>query len=856
MKKVLATLLAICLMFSAVGTALVVSAEGETAEGTVQTPVYTASTTNWEFATVEASDNTLFDSAYFLKKELPQGKRKVLLEGDVWSMESAAAWIEAGVGEVRFWVKLPYMDGAPELDYRVDFSYVVTYTKSDDSSATVYPNVETTTPIKADGLWHEIRISAASFTASTNFINCVNGTFVSPSASKFYALRIEPATAQGVIAAEGGFYVGTSVEYYNEAIAAEVNDGNTTLEQVAAIDTADGYGGGCTNISVQKNIAISGNKFYNTAVAYSVTDATNYTFSQDNVLPYKIGTPTGNEFKEVVTNGGDARTYVKNVSDHEMTFTVGIKTWCKVTETGSGGNFLLNKTVTVPNDGKWHEVRISFKNLNTDEYKLNALKGVEGYTYGTVYLRIYDLNGDFTTTDDKLYITPLAIYNRSLIGSESADINDANVVLKQISSVATPSGGWSHKSVSGASVNIADNKFYRSAFKYTVTDVATQSFSSNTYPYINANITIDELTDYFKYRGDMRTYIKNTSDHTMTFSIGIKVKYNSSSNAESRFKTVEIPGDGKWHEVRISYSDLFVNTTDNIYKAMNGIDDYTLNELYLKINGLTGQFTSTDDEIYFTALEIYNRDIDTAETTDFAREYKQAMLLTTYRSDKTNTNISKESVAVENVSPFFSNAVTYTANDSYTAGYTSGQIGFVHGSGIDAEAFADWYYNDNADLRIWVKAEKDTKIKLGIFVSGNNYGEVGSSAISVAASSDWQLITVPRSLFNTSNQIVTAIAGRDTIDVNIFFYSVDGTFAQAGDSISIAQCVEVYSDKAYDKGDANCDTQVDIRDLVHVKKQAVAIDANVKNSDIDNSGDIDTSDLVLIRKKLLIGTWN
>lgn len=851
MKKVLATLLAICLIFSAVGTALVVSAEGETEtpEVTTQTPFLTATKTNWKFNTVTVYDNTLFDSVYVMKNELSRGGRTVLLESDdIWAMADAAAWEEAGVGEMRFWAKLPYKKGTPELNYKVDFSYNATYIKNDGSTATTYPAIEATISIKADGLWHEIRVKASAFGQNTNFKNCFNGTFASPKETTFYALRIEPTTEEGVIAANGGFYVAPLVEYYDTAITAEVNDGNVALEKVAAIDTADG-GWSHKNVINTRNVSIYDNKYYNTSFKYTVSDVENYSFS-GNAYPFKKTGITVEELSDYFKYRGTMQTYVKNTSGHKMTFKVGIKLQYTNSEGAGKQAEGAYKTEEIPGDGKWHEVRIAYSDLfvnNTSTF-YKVLTGATG-TLKEIYLKVDGLTGQFTSTTDAIYFTPLAIYNTSIVGSEI----DANVELEQLAKIETASGGWSHTNVKGTSTKITDNKFYRTAYKFSVTDAENYNFSGNTYPYLSNSVTADDLADYFKYRGDMRTYVKNTSGHTMTFFIGIKAKYNSNKNAESRFlEEVYVPGDGKWHEVKIPYSSLFVNTSDTFYKVLTDSETYTINELYMKINGLTGQFTSTTDELYFTPLEIYNRNIEEAETTDFAREYNQSMLITKYRTDKTDTYIAKESVALDNESPFFSNAVKYTANDSYYAGYPSEQIGFVELAGINSELFADWYYNDNADLRIWVKAVNGTKFKLGVYITG----EIISSVIEVAASPDWQMVTIPRSAFGESLQMETVMAGNATVNVNIFFYAVDGTFAAAGDSISIAQCVEVYSDKAYEKGDANCDGVIGIKDLVRIKKQAADTSANVKNCDINNSGSVEALDLTLMRNKLVNGTWN
>lgn len=798
-----------------------------------QIPVYTASVSG-----NAVNDNTILASGISFVRASNTSEYQSLM---AFSSSSAAApsadvineWLADDNAQMSIWIKAPYKkEGTVNLQLDLCLR------------TSSYPHKSAAITLAADGYWHELRIDASKFTG--NSFDSITGNDY----QTFY-IRIKGNEVGDE------YWIGSDIAFYKSPIDTEVNDGNILLDKVALVDTPETGKGSSVNVSVTNNTEIFDNKFYSNAMVYSVTDATNYSFDVNNVTPYKISAPTGEEFKAAVINGGDVRTYVKNVSDHEMNFILGVKTWCK--GGNEQGNFLLNTSVSVPNDGKWHEVRIPFKNLNNvPEYRLNALLGVEGYSYGTIYLRIYDLNDDFKTTEDKLYITPLEIYNRSIIGKPTDDINDANVALEQIAIVDTKDGGGA-SNISVSEVNIADNKFYRTAVKYYNPIVGSASFSgNNTYAYKITNVTGTEFKDFIRYHGVMRTYIKNASDHNMTFTVGLKIRYvlNGQNCFKELKRTVEAPGDGKWHEYRISYESLGLSTTSNEYKALSGVEGYKLNGVWLHITGLDkADFTDSSDELYITPMEIYNRNIEVAETTDFAREYKQAMLLKKYRSDKTNTYISMASTSVSD-SPFFSNAVKYTANNSYYAGYTSGQIGFVEGQNIDTEAFADWYYNAKSDLRIWVKAKKDTKFMLSMFVSGNKYAEVPSSIITVSASEDWQMITIPRSAFGSSGEIVNAIAGRKTIGVNIFFYAVNGTFAQTGDSLSIGQCVEVYSDKAYDKGDTNRDGVIGIKDLVHIKKQALEIDVNVKNCDINNSGSIEALDLTLMRKMLLNGVWN
>lgn len=339
--------------------------------------------------------------------------------------------------------------------------------------------------------------------------------------------------------------------------------------------------------------------------------------------------------------------------------------------------------------------------------------------------------------------------------------------------------------------------------------------------------------------------------------MGLKIQYKkadgSAKPAESSYKEVTIPNDGKWHEIRLTYSELgFDNTNSEIYKSLTGSEELKLDELYFRVTDLDKEdFKTKSDYLYFTPLEIYNCSIKEAETTDFAREYKQVMLLKSYRSGKTNDNVSKESISAENGSVFFDKVVTFTANKDYSANYKSGQIGFLEGSKISSENFADWYYNDNAEMRFWIKTAKDVKFKLGIYIGG----EVTADNIEVKGSDEWQEIALKRTAFNISGQVENKLKASETIGVNLFFYTIDGTFAAEGDSISFGQSVEFYSDRAYSKGDVNCDEAVNILDLVCLKKRTAQQENNVVNCDIDNNGSVEASDLAYLRRYLLVGKW-
>ncbi len=792
-------------------------------------PLFTLSATKTE----AVYDNTVVKEGFKVVRTSGTAYQVLVSHGSSAEPTPTAAtvkeWLATENGQVEFWVKAPYNQSG-DVSLKLDLCFEV---------PSRWPHRYSDFTVAGDGKWHLVRLNASSFKGDD---------FSEIESYNYFYIRLNDNT----IGAE--YWFAPDFKFYGDTVTAEIpeNEGNIELIASAVVDTVEG-GWGHNAVEVEKNVKVYDNKFHSDAVKYTVTDVATYKF--DKTYPYKK-TPTGDEFKDFAVNHGSMRTFVKNTSGHSMTFRVGVKIEYK--GTGSGWADLMSK-VEIAGDGKWHEARVNYDTLKikTTDAIYKALTKTDGYEICSLYFYVDTLAGQFTSTEDALYFTPLTIYNRSIIGASTDEINDANVKQKMVSSVETPSGGWSNTALKKESVFIADNKFYRTAFRYGVESTDTFKFNGNDYPYINQDITAEELTEYFKYHGDMRTYVKNVSGQAMTFKMGLKIQYKkadgSAKQTESSYKEVTIPNDGKWHEIRLTYSELgFDNTNSEIYKSLTGSEELKLDDLYFKVKELDKEdFKTTSDYLYFTPLEIYNCSIKEAETTDFAREYKQVMLLKNYRSDKTNENVSKESVSAENGSVFFDKVVTFTANKGYSANYQSGQIGFLEGSKISSEDFADWYYNDNAEMRFWIKTEKDVKFKFGIYIGG----EVTADNIEVKGSDEWQEITLKRTAFVRSGQVEGTLKAKKEIGVNLFFYTIDGTFAAEGDSISFGQSVEFYSDRAYSKGDVNCDEAVNILDLVRLKKKTAQQESNVVNCDIDNSGSVEASDLAYLRRYLLVGKW-
>ena len=85
--------------------------------------------------------------------------------------------------------------------------------------------------------------------------------------------------------------------------------------------------------------------------------------------------------------------------------------------------------------------------------------------------------------------------------------------------------------------------------------------------------------------------------------------------------------------------------------------------------------------------------------------------------------------------------------------------------------------------------------------------------------------------------------------MNAFVFSASAAGTGLDDGV-----IRFPSDTKYMLGDTNDDSEVDIRDLVHMKKYFANKDTvkiNASNSDLDGNGKIEAKDLAALRKMVL-----
>lgn len=608
MKKILATILAFCLIFSAVGTAMfTVSAETEV----VQEPFYTATVADkdWTFAEVDAPYSTLHSKALFSNYEIKSTGYGTIFgsETNVMDFSTAAEWIRNGTGEVRFWVMLPWQEGTPELSYYFDLGYYAT-------SATIgnsYPESYAKISIAADGMWHEIRISASEFSAPTNIEKyAAAGDAV---IGKFYGLRVKAAEEAAVIEAKGGFYCSNTVEYYNEPIAEEINDGN--LEYTTYLIDSNSTGTGLSGLTFD-NPKVADNKFVRTARRITRTGTEEEGWKAGNLYPYSIDS-TGEEFIGFVENKGDMRAYVKNASNYDITVRIGVK-----------GSFVNSKysTTTVYADllkevplpaNEWVEVRMPYSEMGITDRTVDLLTTSE--TYGSYMMYIVPNDTMFQNVGDALYVTPIEIYNRPLLSSVTKDFDRE---YKNITNLVQDNS-WKKGNTTYVTRSVVESSDLPFFSKVTSIDMA-EGFVLDTYPSgsqigvaYRDGVSCADFAEWVYYNPDaqMRLWVKSLKDATFELEL-----HEGATGKNITVKaTVSVTGSPDWQEIRLKRSDFATKSDfDNVFIS----GDYETCGIALFVSDITAGITVGDNlsfaqQVEFFTHEAYDKgDINRDNTVD------------------------------------------------------------------------------------------------------------------------------------------------------------------------------------------------------------------------------------------------
>lgn len=511
----------------------------------------------------------------------------------------------------------------------------------------------------------------------------------------------------------------------------------------------------------------------------------------------------------------------------------------KITRSGS-------TTVSFYNDGEWTIV-IDGKPLNDGSSPTFTKFETDGATASKIKYHFENIIEDSTqrTTIFELQATGTKIADGEgsdvfVVGSESANIGGNESVNAEEVTVTT--------------ANVIDNKFTRSARKLSVK--ANNGFSKAYYFY-NETLTEDitfgnnELYDWVENCGTLRFYIKNDSDEAVTFNPRFYFVSNSAVTGATKYvrinslESITLDANSGWKEIRLTFADMTGDNITYISKGSGTIYGGLWFDEMLKTAG---------GDLYVTEFEFYGEPLTEEIATDFDRKYRALVRLKGNHKGTVPTGIERTYGPCDEL-PFFTNSVIFKATAD---GLATNTLSIAAAYNVTND-IADWAYNPDAEVRFWVKAPNDCSFRLKLQMKGrtDNTYRNAFSVVNVKGADQWQEIRVKRSAFTTQPATALYNAALESQNFDMYFSidQISGALAKSGNTLEFGSNIEFFSEKAYDKGDANMDGVVDARDIVRTKKWLAETQTEFVTADIDSDSKLTATDLGYIRKLMLNGKW-
>ncbi len=410
--------------------------------------------------------------------------------------------------------------------------------------------------------------------------------------------------------------------------------------------------------------------------------------------------------------------------------------------------------------------------------------------------------------------------------------------------------------------NVYDNRLIPTNQKvYKITAPVGNGYSG-AYGFATKKLTRDaendnrnELYSWKAKNGDLRFYIKNDSNEALTFQPyiyatstkvdGVNTKYIQAKST----KSITLPANSGWVEIRIPASG-FTNVGNFAYF---GKGDVAACRIGFYTTAENGFLNNKGGSVYVSQFEFHDHTLTSELTTDFDRPYKtQAIIGGNYNWKTDSTGNITRTYTVNNELPFATHTTTLTAVENYSFSALKGttQLGLFHKYGNPAENVELWAQNPNAELRVWVKTEITSTLRLTV--------QIGSRTLyidfTIKGAPDWQEVRIKSSQFANISGLYNEVNGVSKKDMYVSLTVWESTFVP-GQSIAVANRLEFFSDKAYAKGDITRDGVVNVKDLVRTKKNIANGATEFINGDIDADGDLSASDMAYMRKWILTKKW-
>lgn len=665
------------------------------------------------------------------------------------SEKNINAWNTNPNAELRFWIKTPKA-----------FTASLRLVHNDG-----YKRINHSLSVPAGENWQEIRIKRSDFDSNADFNTRVaNGTG---------RVAFQMIMNNNVISTDEEILLGP-VEFYDGYIPGEIDpDGGTIVVLPTEGEKITEYNSMSWNASnkgyLVAETAVSDNKNFKNGIEFSITDMETYnagakdpTFFHENVADANITKWNTNPYAEL-------RFWIKTPKAFTATMRIAHNTGYK--------RIIYN--VSIPASENWQEIRIK-RSVFDSNPDFDALIS-SGAGASTIQ---FLMPADVITVDESIVISPIEFYDGYIPGE--IDPSGGTVIIPDIpGELINTIPAAVIKQVSGTQaqiVSVYDNPFVSQAVKFTVTDEEA-FYKTNTQLTSNSLTKPGNVKGWYDYqKAEIRFFVK--VPHAMKFKIQLVESYNSTwPYIETE---IEIPYAESWQKIVIPRS---MFTTNSLFTAENTqymrimVSDKNNRDEYLKFC----------DSIYISQVEVYNGIIQpSADIVDNGKAGNLFHKVELVPFSNNGLKISKVDIT-DNKN--FKKGVTVEVENARSFATTEGSYLIHNSTNFDV---SKWYENPNAELRFWIRTDKDLTLRFGLQNPGSSkpssYRAIWAQ-LSVKGSDNWQEIRLSRKHFgNTANFDPTIIkyiklmgSGDNTITTNetvyvgpIEFY--DGYIASAVDS--------------------------------------------------------------------------
>jgi len=544
------------------------------------TPKYISSTRYYEQTDIKVKDNERISKAIYMKTGMNATKPAVITsEGSntMPDLKFLCNWMESTDGVLRFWVKVPWEKGTPIHNYKLDLCI-----KYNNGSTDAYPHTNSQFEIKADGMWHEVRIPANSFDSAVFKAVLANEVYAS-SYSRFYCRALTVGKTEGT-----GIYF-SKFQFYDIPPKAYVNNGNIERTAFVLDGKKQDY---VSDVSVTE-INVTDNRFITVAKRITRKETTS-DFSGEILLPYSqnISVPQGETYNQIsdwfYNDGAELCVFMKNESDSPVSFKVGLYGKVKYNSATTYPKAITNSYITLPANSEWQEIRVKFSDTNISASKIPEFTT----TSGIVALEIYTKQNEFLQkTGDSILVSPTLVYSHNIVEGVHTDFSDNYIsagVLKNTFTTDTDSENIEKNVSECDELPFFDKSLILKADK--------------NYQYGNDTVCLFAQEPLFaadfkewaqNSKAQMRFWVK--SDNAVGFSLAL------STNDGTIIADVKCEGADGWQEIVLSRSDFSASAAfDNSFKYADTRHVYS----YLLANDDT--FTSDSQITFGNRLEFFS----------------------------------------------------------------------------------------------------------------------------------------------------------------------------------------------------------------------------------------------------------